>query len=384
MPRGKIEVTAVSARGLKETGMFDKMDPFVGFYVDPAHKHRTRSHVDGGSDPQWNQTISVDLQDSHNTLFVEVFDEDPRSSDLIGGVALPLDQVFRSGFQDSWIPIQRPNGKSAGEIHLILKVAGQGVPTGYQSPHPPGSQTIGGYSPPPPLSSSSPPSYGNPSLGYPPEKRSFDQGSPYDGLPRYDGPPTGYPDEKSSIYASLGPNQPYPSSYGRAPPPPLQKIPSSQQYRPSGAGYSPPAAEGYQSYSPGGYSNPEGYGQPPQYGQPSHFGQGQGRDQQGVGGYPSPAGSAQGPRVDQGQGQQAGTPGTDGKKPIPDWMKLGGAALAGAAALGLGTFVVDEIKDHEQEKHRPHVYHIEGQGGHHHHGRREIEEEEERRDDVWQ
>jgi hypothetical protein len=35
----------------------DRMDPFVSCYIVPSSKHRTRNHKDGGSEPQWNETL---------------------------------------------------------------------------------------------------------------------------------------------------------------------------------------------------------------------------------------------------------------------------------------------------------------------------------------
>ncbi|KAF7724389.1 hypothetical protein EC973_001114 [Apophysomyces ossiformis] len=118
--------------------------------------------------------------------------------------------------------------------------------------------------------------------------------------PMYDGPP-GYPQEKQAppphyperghSYSSLGPEQPLPPNYGSGTPPP----------------FSPPA--------------PVAYGQPQ-----------------------SPAGTSGSPY----------TPTTESpekqKKKIPEWMKYGGAALAGAAAVGLGTWVAHEVKEHNEEE----------------------------------
>ncbi|RUP43508.1 hypothetical protein BC936DRAFT_137069 [Jimgerdemannia flammicorona] len=436
MPHGPLEVTVVAAKGLRETGVFDKMDPYVRMYVDPANKQRTRAHVDGGDTPQWNQTLNVDIADSHTQLYVEVFDEDPRSGDVIGGVAVPLDQIFRTGFQDAWFPIKRSNGNPAGELHLVLKFGQGGAPPG-QGGYPSRAQSLGDYGSSTP--SGAPPHYDGPPSGYP---------------PHYDGPPSGYPAEKgpgagAPSYSSLGPQQPYPASYGQAPPPPFQQIPPNQQYSPSGVGYNPPPAQDYQNYSPGG-----GYGQPPQgSGYPSPQSGGYQPPQQGgygqppqSGGYqpPQQGGYGQPPQGAYGQPPQGGPLGSSGKAPasgdgkkMPDWvvglycgtwsnvfnlpkppphtrsprnsvvlLLVSLAPLhetapahhsishpsypflytAGAAVLGLGTWAVDEFKEHEHEKHKPNVVYIQGQHQQHHggHGHHKREMDGENEDGAWQ
>ena len=49
---------------------------------------------------------------------------------------------------------------------------------------------------------------------------------------------------------------------------------------------------------------------------------------------------------------------------------MGGAALAGAAAVGLGAWMVDEVKEHNEHKHEHHQQHHDKkhhqQHGHHH------------------
>jgi hypothetical protein len=39
---------------------------------------------------------------------------------------------------------------------------------------------------------------------------------------------------------------------------------------------------------------------------------------------------------------------------------MGGAALAGAAAVGLGTWIADEVKDHKQPQHHKDHYNQSG------------------------
>lgn len=57
-----------------------------------------------------------------NRLYVEIFDEDPRSAGIIGGVAIELSEVTNSGRLDKWFPVRRSNGNQVGEVHLVLNL----------------------------------------------------------------------------------------------------------------------------------------------------------------------------------------------------------------------------------------------------------------------
>ncbi|ORY98466.1 hypothetical protein BCR43DRAFT_522599 [Syncephalastrum racemosum] len=118
-----------------------------------------------------------------------------------------------------------------------------------------------------------------------------------DEPPAYGASPYGYPpppekdDEpgQQRSFSSLGPGQPMPANYGEGQPPPFQ----------------PQGAEGGMvSAESGAYSQEE---------------------------------------------QEIET--EDGeKKKVPSWVKYGGYALAGAAAIGLGAWAIHEIKEHYEEK----------------------------------
>ncbi|RUO96999.1 Nnf1-domain-containing protein [Jimgerdemannia flammicorona] len=129
MPRGALSLTPVAVRGLQGIGTIDMTAFVLGAFVDPAQKLRTqRAIVDRGGEPRWNQTLSLDIQDVHTQLFVEIFDENQSSMDAVAGVPLPLEEVLCAGFLDAWIPMQRADGGSAGELHLTFKFVDQGVP----------------------------------------------------------------------------------------------------------------------------------------------------------------------------------------------------------------------------------------------------------------
>ncbi|KAJ2964382.1 hypothetical protein NQZ79_g713 [Umbelopsis isabellina] len=327
MQTPRLVVNCVAARGLAETGVFDLMDPFVGCYIVPSDKHRTKNHKDGGSQPQWNETLYLDVPAGETRLYVEIFDEDPRSSGVIGGVAVELSEINSAGRLDKWFPIRRSNGNQSGEVHLILNMEGSvGAPLGSAPPSFAGQQYQTG-----------PPQYTGGPSGYPQEK-SPSYGQP----PAYDGTSTGYPAEKQ--YSALGPQVPMPLNYGAGSPPPFTP-PPPQPYN----------APGYPSDSP---SSP--YGGPP----PSQA------SSSGYGSPYTPAVNSNSPYAGSASSNQA--PEKQPGKPMPDWMKMGGAALAGAAAVGLGTWIADEVKDHNKPQHYKDNYnHSENKHNQHHHKHRD-------------
>ncbi|KAG0164017.1 hypothetical protein DFQ28_010930 [Apophysomyces sp. BC1034] len=255
MPAGKLQVTAVTLRGLAENGLAESMT-FLGCFVSPSEKHRTRSAA--GPEPQWNQTLHCTVPEGESALHVEVVNEDPGRPGILGGGSVDLAPVFAQGRAEQWVAINTPHGQPLGHAYLNLTFAREG---GAESP------VYAGAGAPPPVYNGPP--------GYPQEKQA----------------PPHYP-ERGQSYSSLGPEQPLPPNYGSGTPPP----------------FSPPA--------------PVAYGQP----------------QSPIGS----TGSPYTPNPEQSPEKQ--------KKKVPEWMKYGGAALAGAAAVGLGTWVAHEVKEHNEEE----------------------------------
>ncbi|GBC08455.1 hypothetical protein RclHR1_08120006 [Rhizophagus clarus] len=160
MPYGQLEVTVVESKKLQESDFFDKTNPYVSLSLDRHNKQKTRAIQDVGSGATWNEKFTFDVLEGRYELYLEVLDDDISSDDLIGGVAVPLYQVFQIGHIDDWFNITRPSGKPAGEIHLSMNFKNQGptsgppghtpypVPNGpgYFSPPNSGNSTYKGYS----------------------------------------------------------------------------------------------------------------------------------------------------------------------------------------------------------------------------------------------
>ncbi|MCO5564141.1 hypothetical protein L7F22_017797 [Adiantum nelumboides] len=56
---GFVELTLISAQGLKDVKMFGSMNPYAVVYIDPACKHRTCISDSMGSSPVWDHFLRL-------------------------------------------------------------------------------------------------------------------------------------------------------------------------------------------------------------------------------------------------------------------------------------------------------------------------------------
>jgi len=141
-----LTITAVAGINLLNKEMIGKQDPYAQFSLDPSNPksfQKTFTHKDAGKNATWNQTFVLPLHGEAD-LFVEVFDEDTTTDSVIGFAAIPINQVVyaQGGSFNGSFDIFQLNGKTAGELHLVLAV--QGLPNipqgaggyGYQQQQP--------------------------------------------------------------------------------------------------------------------------------------------------------------------------------------------------------------------------------------------------------
>lgn len=131
-----LSITAVAGINLINKDTIGKQDPYAQFSLDPSNPkafQKTFTHKDAGRNATWNQSFVLPLHGEPD-LFVEVFDEDPTADEVIGFAAIPINQVVyaQGGTFNGAFDIFQLNGKTAGELHLVLAV--QGLPNSPQSP----------------------------------------------------------------------------------------------------------------------------------------------------------------------------------------------------------------------------------------------------------
>ena len=125
-------------------------------------KWRSKTHNNGGKTPSWNEKKTFNVVEGDDRLMLQCYDDDAGKDDLVGSVAIDLNQLYQRGTRDEWFSLQTTNGRPAGEIRLVLQFQPQGgVPAGapgaYGAPPPQAA-----YGAPPPGYAAPPPGYGAP------------------------------------------------------------------------------------------------------------------------------------------------------------------------------------------------------------------------------
>lgn len=147
LPAGVLKVNCVSGKNLRGDGnkvdVGVRQDPYLVVTVSGSCSNETkRTHVDqdGGKQPVWNETLTLDVVDQHE-LKIECYDHDVvESDDLIGDAIFSLLPVFKNGLVDEWITIYKAPEygplQEAGDVHLVFQFDG---PKGVRYPqHCPG------------------------------------------------------------------------------------------------------------------------------------------------------------------------------------------------------------------------------------------------------
>ncbi|KAL7754377.1 hypothetical protein RI367_000358 [Sorochytrium milnesiophthora] len=119
-------LTVCEAKNLKNRDMFGKMDPYLragyDFRSQESMRH-TKTVRSGGRDPTWDEVLQFPYDGYRRELFIEVYDEDPTTDDLIGVAAIPLDDLHRAGEYGAvhaWYAIY---GVASGHVHGEVRLA---------------------------------------------------------------------------------------------------------------------------------------------------------------------------------------------------------------------------------------------------------------------
>ncbi|KAK1420180.1 hypothetical protein QVD17_21565 [Tagetes erecta] len=99
MTEGTLEVLLVSAKGLEDTDLLCKMDPYVILTYKTQEKKSTVASGKG-SNPQWDETFLFNVSSKDSTdLKIKIMDSDGSmgTDDLVGHGSISLDALFRDG-----------------------------------------------------------------------------------------------------------------------------------------------------------------------------------------------------------------------------------------------------------------------------------------------
>ncbi|KAJ4956623.1 hypothetical protein NE237_013406 [Protea cynaroides] len=97
MPRGKLEVLLVGAKGLENTDFLSKMDPYV-VLICRTQEQKSSVASGQGSEPEWNETFVFTISDGVSELKLKLMDSDcGTQDDFVGEATIPLEPVFIDG-----------------------------------------------------------------------------------------------------------------------------------------------------------------------------------------------------------------------------------------------------------------------------------------------
>ncbi|KAJ7977952.1 protein SRC2-like [Quillaja saponaria] len=224
-----LEITIISADGIKDVNRISKMDVYAVVKIagdSRGQKQKTPVDKDSGTHPKWNYTIKFTVDEAsvkQNRLFLEIKLMSDRvfGDKDIGEVHVPLKELLdnNEGFSDAErrvsYSVRLPSGKAKGTLDLSYKFGEK-------------------FTVPSPEKKTK--NVGEPVMAYPAGHAGSSSGYPQPGA---------YPPPPPGAYA-YPPQGGYPPPPGAYPPPPHGYPPAPQP------GY------GYPQYPP-----PHGYGYPP-------------------------------------------------------------------------------------------------------------------------
>jgi len=126
--KGKLTVTVLEAKELKDTELLGKMDPYVVLEV-MKEKHKTKVMKGAGTQATFNQAFIFNLEGKEDSLHVRVMDEDLIKDDQVGRVDIPLKTAAAATGPVWYQLVDFDNFKKiTGQVHLKVEFVGTGGP----------------------------------------------------------------------------------------------------------------------------------------------------------------------------------------------------------------------------------------------------------------
>jgi Ca2+-dependent lipid-binding protein len=124
MTSGKLRINIIEASLKRDTETFGKMDPYV--IINTRNQRiRTKTANNQGKKPKWNEAVDIDVKYVGDDLYIQIFDEDVTSSDLVGESQVKISSLCVGTGLDEWFDVSY-KGKYAGKLH----VSSEWQPTG--------------------------------------------------------------------------------------------------------------------------------------------------------------------------------------------------------------------------------------------------------------
>ncbi|KAG0580613.1 hypothetical protein M758_4G190000 [Ceratodon purpureus] len=129
MPAGTLDVYLDCAKGLKDTEIIGKADPYVVLKAGKA-TGKTATCKDQGSSPVWGEKISLHIPSGCKQLILTIYNANTfYKDDIMGTCTITLSEVFDVDNQlpdgtflspSADYPVTRLDGKGQGQIRLAL------------------------------------------------------------------------------------------------------------------------------------------------------------------------------------------------------------------------------------------------------------------------
>jgi len=126
--KGKLTVTVIEVKELKDVQLLGKMDPFVRLECG-KEKHKTSVKNGAGRQATYNESFIFNLEGKEDKLHVYVIDKELISDDDIGRTDIPL-QTLASTTAGTWYQLVETGNfkKIAGQVCLQATFVGTGGP----------------------------------------------------------------------------------------------------------------------------------------------------------------------------------------------------------------------------------------------------------------
>ncbi|KAL5561514.1 hypothetical protein UlMin_031261 [Ulmus minor] len=137
-----LEITVISAKGLKNSKHLTKMDVYVlvSLTGGPQMEQKTPLDKDGGINPNWNfpMNFNIDEEEAEKDHLVLTFKvkchRRIHSDKDLGEVSVPVKELLDNGGDGKFVKyvsyqLRKPNGKQRGELNLSYKFANRALET---------------------------------------------------------------------------------------------------------------------------------------------------------------------------------------------------------------------------------------------------------------
>ncbi|BBN20523.1 hypothetical protein MPTK1_Vg00400 [Marchantia polymorpha subsp. ruderalis] len=127
-----LNLTLLSAQGLKDVCTFGTMSPYAKAWIDPSMKQRTPVAPNAGCTPVWGHKLCLPLpsnalEDTNIRLSIQVMNQGTATDTVVGTATIPLGDLIQStspnGLEFMAVQLQRPSGRVQGLVNFSVEIA---------------------------------------------------------------------------------------------------------------------------------------------------------------------------------------------------------------------------------------------------------------------